>query len=391
MGSYEWSGELITREEGNITDLSDWKIIAEEIYLADIGTAGYTSYEVDKDGFKAVDIAEMYEKFPGLTEGTHKNHHIHSHHSMSAFFSGTDWEQLNDRALVSNYFLMLIVNFDGKYVAKLAFRAKKTGGRVTALELYNNIDAYPPITLRGESDPETLAVMDCKIVYPDDIEEDFRERYESVKDATKSYSSTYGNYGGYGGYAKGYAPGYGKEQTLFPVPAITPPTDAEEENEDWINSFNSWARNGWDYKNGVWVEKEVTQERKISDMTDKEWNKTQQPDKKKMEWEIRHVKMVINFHILNQSDPKDCIQELTKINKKMKNDLDRENWITEFGAELAANFDGIFPDADQDEYIEFLEKMLIYLRPYQHVKLIRGMYKEVQEEVELYKVNPIYD
>lgn len=77
VGSAEWSGELITREEGKITDLDDWKIIAEDIFLVDIGTAAYTSYEVDKGGFKSADIIELYDKFPGLLDGSQKNHHIH--------------------------------------------------------------------------------------------------------------------------------------------------------------------------------------------------------------------------------------------------------------------------------------------------------------------------
>jgi hypothetical protein len=64
VGSVEWSGELITSEEGNITDLDKWKIICEDIYLVDIGTAGYTAYEVDKGGFKAADIIDLYDKFP---------------------------------------------------------------------------------------------------------------------------------------------------------------------------------------------------------------------------------------------------------------------------------------------------------------------------------------
>lgn len=81
-GAVEWSGELITSEQGSINDLEDWKITAEEIYLTDIGTSGFTGYEVDKGGFKAVDIIELYEAYPGLLEGTQKNHHIHTHHNM---------------------------------------------------------------------------------------------------------------------------------------------------------------------------------------------------------------------------------------------------------------------------------------------------------------------
>lgn len=82
MGNNEWSGELITSEEGKITDLEKWKITCEDIFLANIGTGAYTEYKVDEGGFKAPDVVEMYEAFPGLLDGTKKNHHIHTHHNM---------------------------------------------------------------------------------------------------------------------------------------------------------------------------------------------------------------------------------------------------------------------------------------------------------------------
>ncbi|MEI6186920.1 MAG: hypothetical protein WCP46_00260 [Alphaproteobacteria bacterium] len=78
-GAIEWSGELITSEIKTINDLDEWTIICEDIYLVDIGTSGFTGYEVDKGGFKSADIIELYEAYPGLMDGTQKNHHIHTH------------------------------------------------------------------------------------------------------------------------------------------------------------------------------------------------------------------------------------------------------------------------------------------------------------------------
>lgn len=79
LGAIEWSGELITSETNTIQHLNDWTIRGEDIFLADVGSPGYTSYEVDKGAFKASDIIELYEAFPGLMEGTHKLQHIHTH------------------------------------------------------------------------------------------------------------------------------------------------------------------------------------------------------------------------------------------------------------------------------------------------------------------------
>lgn len=84
VGNKEWSGELITREEGTINSLDNWKIIAEDIYLANIGTGAYTEYTVDSAGFTAPDIVAMYEKFPDLLEGKIKAQHIHTHRQSCA-------------------------------------------------------------------------------------------------------------------------------------------------------------------------------------------------------------------------------------------------------------------------------------------------------------------
>ena len=49
---------------------------------------------------------------------------IHTHHSMSCFFSHTDTTELTTNASKYNFYLSLIVNFDGKYVCKIAFPSK---------------------------------------------------------------------------------------------------------------------------------------------------------------------------------------------------------------------------------------------------------------------------
>lgn len=183
VGRNEWSGELITHEIGTINDLGDWTIVADEIFLADVGSGAYTGYQVDRGGFKAVDIIQMYDKYPGLLDGSLKNHHIHTHHDMGAFFSGTDMENLEDRGVDSNYFLMLIVDFAGKYKAKVAFKARKKDSGSPILEFVNNEDGFTPIQLRGSDDKEILVIMDCRIEYdmpPVVIDQDFEERYAAV-------------------------------------------------------------------------------------------------------------------------------------------------------------------------------------------------------------------
>jgi hypothetical protein len=250
VGSFEWSGELITREEGIITDLEDWTVFGEEIYLVDIGTSGYTSYESERGAFKSTDIVELYEKFPGLITGEQKAHHIHTHHGMGAFFSSTDWDNLEERALLSNYFIMLIVDFKGDYKAKVAFKANVGGAGKKVVSFANNGDEYAPITFGKEADKEYLVVMDMKIEM-EEVEPEpsdwFDERYNNVKTAVESDKTTLA--------APYYGNGNGRSYRDF----------------HRQGSFN-WEKDKEDDK--VWKPINTTNKR-VSEMTDEEWEETQ--------------------------------------------------------------------------------------------------------------------
>lgn len=187
IGGKEWSGELITREEGVITQLDGWKVIAEDIFLAGIGTAAYTDYKAGEGAFKSVDIVELVDRFPGIFDGTHKNHHVHSHNNMGVFFSGTDWEQLEERGILANYLIMLIVNIAGDAIAKVAFKAKLKSSGKKVIELFNNDDGFDTLTMGdGTGEEEVLVVMDMLVVQEEmDPEEGdwFKDRYKTVQKA----------------------------------------------------------------------------------------------------------------------------------------------------------------------------------------------------------------
>ena len=188
VGDKEWSGELITREKGSIADANNWKIYAEDIFLTDIGTGAFTGYEVEKGAWKAADIMALYEAFPGLETGELKNHHIHTHHSMGAFFSGTDNDNLEERGMLSNYFMMLIVDFREKYVAKVAFPCEYNSNEESDITLkFNSIQA-PPMKIKDSRKREILCTMDCEIVIERDANDNmasFIERYNSVVESLK--------------------------------------------------------------------------------------------------------------------------------------------------------------------------------------------------------------
>lgn len=383
VGNNEWSGELITREEGTINDLDDWKITAEDLFLADVGTPGYTEYEVGKGGFKASDIIELHETFPGLETGEQKVHHVHSHHSMSSFFSGTDWDNLHDRALVSNYFLMLIVNFAEDYKAKVAFRAKKEGGGSTTLSFTNNFDNFQPLKLKGKDDNEVLVVMDCVIEIQSTIEEPLgiKARYEKVKDGIEKEKEA---------KKKEWKP---KEQGKLPF--------KEYNNSVWDTEYGGWGApedryNGpvddYEYDSGVWKKKGT--KKKISDMSQKEWEQWEQEEEAKRifhkdqenKYELKHAKALLNSVITNtyaDDDFSDCIDIIEKIDKTIKSQDKLFDYMVDFQHNLQDHYDILFPRNEETAYVKLMEKIIEYLSPYKYIRLVKEMLEAAQDEIRM--------
>lgn len=375
----EWSGELITREEGTVNDLDSWKIFAEDIFLVDVGSPGYTSYEVDKAGFKAADIVQLYETYPTILEGELKNHHIHTHHNMSAFFSGTDWENLEERARVSNYFLMLIVNFDGKYCAKVAMVCNVTGKGKTQLTIVNNADDYPSISLAEDKDKQVLVVMDCNIECEElVVDKEFEDRYiavtkaiEEQKEADKKKGSTY-----------------------YP-PAKKQDTGDWRQSPLWGDGYDSYnAYDEYDPKTQTWkdTEKDVhkktidshfKKETKIHNMTEKQWKKYNEEV-----WEKKSAYALINAVIDNSHsmDFQSPIPRLLKMDKMFKTKRDREEYLIVFSFSIRDFFESVFyPKTDDDDYIELLFVAIEALNQYKDCTLIQGIIDICSDEIGRYQ------
>lgn len=108
VGAKEWSGILVYKVlKGSIEDHKNMEIEVQEILPMDVGTSGYTEYEIspDSDDYTFDNLSRVMMD-PGLKMG-----HIHTHHNMNCFFSGTDSQELHDNAPNHNYYLSLIVNF----------------------------------------------------------------------------------------------------------------------------------------------------------------------------------------------------------------------------------------------------------------------------------------
>lgn len=111
----EWSGILFYKVNGSFED-GTLEIDCVDIFQMDEGTAGYTEFDMSADVMNyMVEHPELISEdiFQGL---------IHSHNTMSTFFSGTDtWTLLSEGSDV-NHFVSLIVNNAGNYTAGITRR-----------------------------------------------------------------------------------------------------------------------------------------------------------------------------------------------------------------------------------------------------------------------------
>lgn len=106
--STEWSGVLFTSHTGSF-EKKNLVITCEDIYPMDLGTTTFTDFQMNAD--VASYMAQNMELFD------YDLQLIHSHHSMPAFFSGTDTHTLQEEGNERNCFVSLIVNNEGTYCA----------------------------------------------------------------------------------------------------------------------------------------------------------------------------------------------------------------------------------------------------------------------------------
>lgn len=349
----EWSGELITSEKGTISDLDDWTIKAEDMFLADVGTSGFTGYEVDKGGFKSVDIVEMYDKFPELLEGKKKLHHIHTHHNMRIFFSGTDMENLEDRASVSNYFLMLIVGYNENWIAKVAFKAKKKGSGTTKLSFFNNPDSVlPDISLEKDKESEVLVVMNCSIeIEGSEVPQEFKDRLKKVIEEKRKDEEAARK------YPTPYKPQSGYKKEYF-----------QPEFGDTFPRFDSHKKRS---------------DRHISEMTDREWMESQMDTTSYTE---KHAIAYLNSLIDGTYQPydfTDSIPKLKNIDKKCQSKKQVQDFVEKIEEDFQIQYDVCF-GGSVDKYVELLEKVEDYLSPHASTRLINELLNCVKEEIDLH-------
>ena len=219
----EWSGTLFYRAEGSMEDGS-FKVTCVDIFVMDIGTAGFTQYD------ESVDVVDYMVQHPELLENGIYQGLIHSHNNMPTFFSGTDTGTLLSEGQDTVHFVSLIVNNAGKYTAGVTRRVVKEIKAEAHIK-------YTEDTHYATYQDGVISLADAKVTEGDkeevlkdeyiewfnleiekaEVSQPFTEIDERLaeikknKSAAKPYSGGYNSYGGYG-----YQPTYPYQQKPFP-------------------------------------------------------------------------------------------------------------------------------------------------------------------------------
>jgi hypothetical protein len=219
VGKDEWSALLLYDViSGSPADIENFALKVKHIYLMDIGTAGSTVYEPDGD------IVDIYDNIEEAMEW--KTGHIHSHHDMAAYFSGTDMSELNDNVDKHNYYLSLIVNFDSKYDAKVAFLSDVK----TTSHMHYTSDGGKLENFTVDRDEKHMCVIDMDIYYEytnDFFYGRYNEVVEKAEKAAKAKTASYTSK--YKGINDSFrqTPGFKIPSTLKAVPFEGDPKDME--------------------------------------------------------------------------------------------------------------------------------------------------------------------
>lgn len=174
-GKTEWSGLLLFEEiEGSIEDPDNLVLKCDYLHLMDVGSEVYTEIDINNN------IQELNNEFPDFVE--YKIGKIHTHHNMNCFHSSTDMACLEDNAPTHNYYLSLIVNYEGKYDCKIGMIGKEQGGQLfTKNEKPFNFTSLPT--------QEVMFVIDCNIEFEPLLfatNETFQSRVEKLRKIKES-------------------------------------------------------------------------------------------------------------------------------------------------------------------------------------------------------------
>lgn len=201
----EYSGTLFYKVTGSIKEMN-FEITAFDFILQDIGTSTYTEFNMSPDV-----VAYMVDNPELLGEDVYQGL-MHSHHTMGAFFSGTDYATLREEGSDRTHFLSLIIDTKGTYQAAITriVEEEMTATGSARFLTFNEQEASQPISYTFKRKRLEYFMLDVErpqlpnpyLELSQRIEEVQKQKAEAAR-KTKSavtYSGGYNNYGGYGAY-----------------------------------------------------------------------------------------------------------------------------------------------------------------------------------------------
>lgn len=179
----EWSGILFYTPEGTFED-NNIVIKCEDLFLMDIGSAATTEFEVTADVASYMLDNDLLDCKQAL---------IHSHNNMKAFFSGTDVNTLKVEGAETPYYVSLVVNNAGEYVAALTRRIihKDTIKRVSS---YTKFDGEDVVLKEDKLQDHNIDVeyYDLKIEFEDNTINSIKSRIEELRYSHRGLSDPIG-------------------------------------------------------------------------------------------------------------------------------------------------------------------------------------------------------
>lgn len=191
----EWSGTLFYTVEGSFEN-KDLVLTAQDFYVSDIGTQGFTRYKVTPEICNYMMEHDLLDCKTGL---------IHSHDTMNAFFSGTDSNTLKDEGIDSCHYLSLVVCNRGPYVARITRRVKEVveGVRRVSYPSYDDtvIESTEEVSF---SEKEVVEYYNLNIVVEgpeNNVNPEILARFKELSASSTSFKNS-GWQGQYGTQAK---------------------------------------------------------------------------------------------------------------------------------------------------------------------------------------------
>lgn len=201
----EYSGTLFYKVTGSFKEMN-FEITAFDFILQDIGTSTYTEFNMSPDV-----VAYMVDNPELLGEDVYQGL-MHSHHTMGAFFSGTDYATLREEGSDRTHFLSLIIDTKGTYQAAITriVEEEMTATGSARFLTFNEQEASQPISYTFKRKRLEYFMLDVErpqlpnpyLELSQRIEEVQKQKAEAAR-KTKSavtYGGGYNNYGGYGAY-----------------------------------------------------------------------------------------------------------------------------------------------------------------------------------------------